>query len=169
MRIPCNFSSRGYWCSKNFKDQGVFVPEYKRNPVFHGIRYNPIGFQSRTTWSARIFVGFNIGLRQGFTLKNLIALVRRVRIEQTGLPNSTFLTQKGIYTYTSGKYAGKFTQEKGAQVIILNVPPTQVSKKDFEAQMQKLAEIIAKKFTQEQVVLEIQKNGQVQMTYGMIP
>jgi len=169
MHIPCNVGSRGYWCSRDYKRQGMFVPDYRANPRINGVKLNPVDFSTKTTWSCRIFVGFNIGMRQGVTMPRLISLVKKIRIDQTGLPNSTFLTQKGIYTYTEGKYKGKYTEEKGAQVIILNAPPIQVSRNDFEKQMQDLGEAIARAFTQEQVVVEIQKNGVVQITHFVIP
>jgi len=168
MVIPCNFIAKGRWASPNCKEQGAFIPS-KENPSLIGVLPNPIDWESEETWSARIFVGFNVGLTPTYSLVDLIAVVKEVRKKQTGFPDSSFLAQNGIYTYQEGEYKGQYSEERGGQAIVLNVDPAQVPHEQFLKDMVELAEIIAAALQQEKVVLEIQLNGVVQKTYGISP
>jgi hypothetical protein len=168
MVIPCNFVAKGRWASPNCKEQGSFTPS-RENPSLIGVLPNPVDWESEETWSARVFVGFNVGLTPTYGIEDLIAIVKEVRKKQTGLPDSTFLAQKGIYTYQEGQYKGQYSEERGGQAIVLNVEPVQVPKEQFITDMQSMAEVIAAALQQEKVVLEIQRNGVVQKTYGISP
>jgi hypoxanthine-guanine phosphoribosyltransferase len=69
-----------------------------------------------------------------------------------------------MYTYQK---TGEVVEEKGAQVIVLNLEG--VPEAEFKKNMAELAETIAKKFHQEQVVVEIQKGGITRETFGVYP
>ena len=123
-------------------------------------RPNRTVWESADTYSARLFVGFNVGQETIFEMKDLVEVVRQVREKQVGDPSSSFVYQHGIYKHQ----AGDIVEEPGAQVIIINMD---ASAKDFVAQMIALAETIARDMSQEEVVVEIQRNGVVERVLGV--
>lgn len=123
-------------------------------------RPNKTVWESADTFSARLFVGFNVGDKTVYEMKDLVALVRQVREQQTGDPSASFVYQHGIYKHE----AGQIVEEPGAQVIIINMGS---SPEQFIAQMVELAESIARDMSQEEVVVEIQRNGVVQRVLGV--
>lgn len=139
--------------------RGEFVPagrqvwsNRKRNPVV----WSAAGPGGRMrNLSARLIVGFNDRqtLRPVVTMRQVMDLVRSVREKQTGDPSSTFLAQTGVYRH----HDGAVVEEKGAQVILF--APAGMPRKEWDAEMLHLAEVMAKKFNQETVILEIQVNG----------
>lgn len=161
--VQANFGPKG-WTPKG-RSSGFFRPN---GPL---IRVDPKGVvPNPPTWTsedpmqaARLFVGFNVGNKPTYKLEQLVSLVRSVRKKQEAKPDSTFLAQQGIYT---GK-DGTSVHEDGAQVIILNtdgIPAT-----DFRGQMIELAETIAERFRQEEVILEMQRGGMSELTMGVAP
>lgn len=162
--IPCNFAKRGNWFAGS-GIRGNFLP--LGNPSFSNpamVRKNPPMWEGqRPTWSARLFVGFNVGAVPTYSMDHLISVVRTIRKKQGALEDSSFLYQKGIYTHSEGKGV---VQEDGAQIIIINM---EKGAEEFEKDMQDLAEQIATDMQQESVVLEIQRDGVVHRTLGMAP
>lgn len=147
-----------YWDKPN--GWGLFRPNGRRS--VHGYRPNRKTWSGGTeTWSARLFVGFNVGAETVWKLQDLINIVRRVRDQQTGDPSSTFVSQRGIYKHAD---SGLVVEEPGGQVIIIapGTPPD-----EFEEQMVELAEAIADKLGQDEVVVEIQRRGIVQNVFGV--
>ena len=143
---------------------GCFQPTGRRS--YHGNRdylSNPKNWSDTEgrTLVARLFVGFNVGKKTVYKMRDLVKIVRRVRKDQTGDPSSTFVSQHGIYRHKTGEVV----EEPGAQVIIINTGG--VSAKRFNKQMAKLAETIASKMKQEEVVVEIQRGGLVQEVFGV--
>lgn len=136
----------------------VFVPHGKRTQV--GYLPNRQIWESDETWSARLFVGFNVGARTVHDMDDLIAVVREVREKQTGNPSSSFLYQRGVYRHQSGEVV----EEPGAQVIIINMG---ASPSAFRKEMIDLAEAIAARLSQEEVVVELQKNGVMAAVMGV--
>lgn len=180
--IPCDYRSRAIWrnpqgLAGSFQPEGRIVPAYKRA---RGIRANPRSFfDDHDTYSARLFVGFNVGTEAVYNMDDLIKVVKRVRLRQIGTPDSSFLYQKGLFKHTAqGTLRGKVIIENSAQVIILNLP-YKVTKgehkgqyrllpfKTFERHMEKLAEEICRSLHQEEVIIQMQKNGVVMHTIGM--
>jgi hypothetical protein len=123
-------------------------------------RPNPTAWRSAETYSARLFVGFNVGQKTVYEMDDLVEIVRQVREQQTGNPSSSFVYQQGIYRH----HSGEIVEEPGAQVIIINMD---VSAEQFVDQMVELAETIAAEMSQEEVVVEIQRNGLVQEVLGV--
>lgn len=121
-----------------------------------------------TRWSsnemilaARIFVGFNVGPEPVYTLEDLVEIVKNARWAQTGDPSSTFIAQRGVYRHEGGEVV----EEDGAQVIILNT--TDMPYKEFVDQIVMLAEAIAERMRQEEVIVEIQRGGITQQVLGV--
>jgi hypothetical protein len=124
-------------------------------------RFNPVEWSDEKPLCARLIVGFNVGKVATWSMEDLIALVKEVREKQGELPDSTFVYQRGMFTYSE---SGETTEEEGGQVIIFNFS---VTADVFQAQMVELGEIIARRFEQKSVILEIQRAGIVQMS-GMV-
>ncbi len=116
------------------------------------------------TLAARIFVGFNVGGEPRWTLGHLIEIVQRVRRLQGHAPDSSFVAQKGIYT---SRLSGETITEDGAQVILIDLEGLPLEQ--FEQEMMVLAGEIAGVLEQEEVILEIQRNGLSIRTFGVGP
>jgi hypothetical protein len=116
-------------------------------------RTNPENWSSKDTLAARLFVGFSVNDEPTYTLDDLVELVGTLRRE-AGKPNASFMTQRGIYQHHDSRH---IVQEDGAQVIIIDTWSTPVD--DFREEMVKLAEIIAEQMQQEEVIVELQRNG----------
>lgn len=127
-----------------------------------GRRYKPnrTTWESADTYSARLFVGFNVGQQTVYDMDDLVDIVRAVREEQTGDPSSSFVYQHGIYKHGSGE----IVEEPGAQVIVINMAEPA---DEFARQMTELGEAIAEQMQQEEVVVEIQRNGIVERVFGV--
>lgn len=144
---------------------GSFRPEGKLTHV--GTR--PVAGLGRTAWTssdtlaARIIVGFNVGSRPVYQMKDLIKLVKRVREEQHADPSATFIAQQGIYQHKDP--AQGTVIEDGGQVVIIDLDG--LGEGAFEGQMIEVAEVIAREFEQETVIVEIQKNGITQRVHGV--
>ena len=172
MRYDVN-PKRLSWNHKN--GGGSFTPSGKLE--CHGDRailVNPRRWESEAdTWSARIIVGFrpkdappSLRLTERDAKEKedlLVRLVRLTREAQVGDPGATFLTQRGLYRHVE---SGEVVDEPGMQVILINTAEG-VTPKQFERQVEDLAELIADKFDQEEVIVEIQKNGVSQQVFGI--
>ena len=145
-----------YWSTS--EGWGMFQPNGRKR--WSGYKPNKKTWESADTWSARLFVGFNVGQETVYEMDDLVDLVRRVRERQTDDPSSSFVYQKGIYKH----HSGEVVEEPGAQVILINLGATP---EQFEKQMVELAEAIADEMSQEEVVVELQRNGIVQRVFGV--
>ena len=141
---------------------GIFHPvgRLKRQ----GAHKNPPSWETDVVYAARLFVGFNVDEHPTYTLDDLVKLVKKVRDAQVGIPDASFIAQRGLYRHTSGRLKGVVVEEDGGQVIIINMASTP---KRFAKEMMNLADIICATFKQESVILEIQKNGIMEKVYGM--
>jgi hypothetical protein len=128
----------------------------------HGRSENPRTWSTTETLAARIFVGFKVGNRVKWRIGDLEGIVEEARTRQTGNPNSSFVSQRGIYKSLK---SGKVVEEPGAQVILIDEQG--VSVREFTEQMERLAELIAVQLQQESVVVEVQKNGMTVETFGV--
>lgn len=164
MTVPAD-TRRFAWRSPR-GDIGFFEPNGRLTIERNGaLEENPTGWASRSPiYAARIFVGFNVGRKARWKMSDVVRIVRRVREQQTGTPDATFLSQRGIYT---SKRDDSVVDEKGAQIIILNL--TGATPKVFREQMIELAEEIATRLRQEEVILEIQRGGISRETIGVTP
>ena len=146
--------------SGTFRPQGRFVV-HGHNP---DLVRNPRGWGSKRTLAARLIVGFSVGQVPTYSIDDLISIVERVRMEQTGNPSASFVAQRGIYQHHDGK---TIVHEDGAQVFVINL--SDLTDEEFTDQMVYLAEVIASEMRQEEVIVEIQVNGISQETIGVIP
>lgn len=125
---------------------------------------NPAAWSSdEPLQAARLFVGFNVGAKPRWKLDDLVRVVKRARKAQGHAPDASFLVQKGIYTRKSGETV----TEDGAQVVVLNTEGD--AQPAFQREMVELAEAIATTLKQEEVILELQRGGVVQRTFGVVP
>jgi hypothetical protein len=157
------------WTNRN--GGGSFTPRGKL--VCYGdaqILANPRRWESADTYSARIVVGFrpkdappdfevrDVGAKED----QLVNLVRRIRTKQVGDPGATFLAQRGLYRHSE---SGEVVDEPGMQILLINT--TGETPRRFERQVEILAELIVEAFDQEEVIVEIQKNGVSQKVFGI--
>lgn len=157
--VPADIRSNRRW-----KGIGEFEPvgepkfAYRNNPYL-----TPNSWSSNTPiWSARIFVGFNVGEHPRWKMADLIRLVKQVRREQKESVDSTFIYQRGVYTHEDGTVV----TEDGAQAIILNLDEGK-GMKVFRDEMIELAETIRTQLEQETVILELQRGGVTKQTLGI--
>lgn len=127
-------------------------------------RTNPERWRSKDTLASRIFVGFNVQDAPTYGIDDLVELVGGLRRE-AGKPNATFMAQKGIYQHHGD--SRHIVQEDGAQIIIIDTWDTPVDV--FTDEMISLAEEIATQMEQEEVIVEIQRNGISMEVIGVGP
>ncbi|CAK0779605.1 hypothetical protein CCP2SC5_920014 [Azospirillaceae bacterium] len=93
-------------------------------------------------------------------MSDIIRIVRKARKDQTGFADSTFVAQKGFYTYEGeGKYKGKLTKEPGAQVVIFNVGKGAKPLRIFRKHIMELSVFICKVMKQEKVITDFYEDG----------
>jgi hypothetical protein len=157
--IPANLRTFT-WASPDGRSNGKFVPNGRvrvgRNFV------TPNWRSSEQMFSARIFVGFNVGHDAVYSMDDIIPIVKEVRIKQGIAPDASFVYQKGMYTHMDG--SGTVTEE-GAQIILLNL--SGASQEEFTNQMIQLANVLRDRLQQEAVIVEIQQGGMVKEVIGV--
>jgi hypothetical protein len=159
MRIDIN-NSPVYWRGGAFFPEGAFQVYGEIPPA-----NNPKKWQeSGATWAARIIVGFKRQGKRQVTMNQLVRIVRRMRQEQVGNPSSTFLSQRGLYRHSD---TGEVVDEPGAQVILINLSAFKTSSGEFEEQVEAIAEAIVEELEQNEVIVEIQRNGMIKKTFGI--
>lgn len=162
--IPANTRAH-HW--KTPEGSGSFRPNGPKTLAGRRTKANPeLWSTDEPVYAARLFVGFNVGGAPQWSMDDLVTLVERLRRDQGRRPDSSFLAQRGIYT--SDRPDGGTVTENGAQIVIINAPDP-ASPEIFQREMINLAEDIARELEQEAVVLEIQKDGMTQKTYGIGP
>jgi hypothetical protein len=130
-----------------------FRPKGKIHVHHVGAIENPSKRLGGVGYSARLFVGLNVGTRRGFTEKDVIAAVWRIRKRQKKSADASILSQKGIYE----DFRGRRIIEPSVQVIIIDTAGT--PKREFVDEMKELAEGLRARLKQETVILEIQRKG----------
>ena len=138
-------------------DRATFL----KNPVLHGGKTEG---KKKGLWSARIFVGLNVGGAPRWTPDDVVKLVLEVRVAQVGRPDASFIVQRGLYSQ-----GPDVIDETSVQVAIMNLPYWNVSKDAFKEQMVELADRLAEELDQESVILEIQKNGLLKFSWTIGP
>jgi hypothetical protein len=140
---------------RRFRPKGALKLHHEgaqRNPA---TRFGPGGY------SARIFVGLNVGQRKAYSVGDVVKIVWATRKKQKRSGDASILAQKGIYEDRSGKRV----VEPSVQIILIDLADT--PEKEFTAEMIELAEVLCKRLKQETVILEIQKRGLVKSVYGV--
>jgi hypothetical protein len=117
----------------------------------------------KTTWAGRLIVGLSV---RKVSKYKIVDLIRETRLFMTrsGLPeDSSFVAQHGVFTHKDGTVV----QEKSAQVFIINAGYFG-EVEDWKEFLEKLAEYLIVKLEQEMIVVEIQKNGVVDVTWLVV-
>ena len=163
--VPFN-PSTFHWNAPRPHPSGSFRPQgtLERHGTNEWYERNPRGWTSARTVVGRLIVGFSVGTEPRYAMDDLIAIVRRVRTEQTGNPSASFVAQRGIY---QSQISRDIVTEDGAQVFIINL--SALSDDEFTDQMVSLAEAVAGELQQEEVIVEIQENGVSKVTIGVSP
>lgn len=140
-----------------------FRPKGKLRLYETAVVENPVKRAGGGGYSARLFVGLNVGQKKRYTERNVIDIVRRVRKEQKRVADATILGQKGIFEDRSGA----LVVEQSVQVIIIDFAG--LPKKTFVENMKELAEELTRRLKQEVVILEIQRRGVTVDVYTVTP
>jgi len=139
------------------------------NPVY--AQKNPIAkdyMEYGPSTVARMFVGLSDAKGGSYTMENLITLTR-VFLRKVNFPqDSSFLSQKGVYTYKKGDLEGMTVQEESAIIVIIKTD-SDISVKDFEDMTVKLAEFLCREMNQESIVIDLQESGVSQHIYEVVP
>lgn len=114
-------------------------------------------------YSARIFIGLNVGTETKYTLEDVMREALRVRKKQGKGADGSFLAQKGIYEDRQGRTI----EEPSVQIILIDL--TGADDKTWTREMTELAQTLCTKFHQETVILEIQRRGIVEALYSVTP
>lgn len=143
--------------SRRFKPKGHLV-------CYHpGALQNPVSRLGGGGYSARIFVGLNVGQTQKYKVDDVVKIVWRTRKKQKKSADASILAQRGIYE----DFKGKRVVEQSVQVILIDTAGT--PKTEFVREMTELAEALRKSMKQETVILEIQRRGVSQDVYSVTP
>lgn len=130
-----------------------------------GTRKNPLtlGNVIKTTWAGRLIVGLSVRKTSKYKIADLIRETR-LFMTRSGLPeDASFVAQHGVFTHRDGTVV----QEKSAQVFIINAGYFG-EVEDWKEFLEKLAEYLIVKLEQEMIVVEIQKNGVVDVTWLVV-
>ena len=131
---------------------------------------NPIKWQDDETWAARFFVGLDVKVNgesvPRYSLEDVLEFVVDVRNEQGADPSSSYIAQRGVFRHCPDKDSQcVVAREHSVQVVI--IAPTGETPKQFRQNMLQLAEALAVQFEQEEVILQVQKNGIQEQVYGV--
>lgn len=152
-RIDRFNSGRAHWNGP----RGWFIPE---GPIHrYGPDKNPLSFESKVTWAARMFVGLNIGDDEALDINDVVEA-----FEKNYRGGASFVAQMGRWP----SKGGKIITEKSVQVIVIN-DKEGVTAQEFRGDMIDVAERMALELQQESIVLELQRNGVVKETLGVVP
>lgn len=145
--LPGNFGGPLFW----WTPQGVqgWIPDAA--PKVHGPLPNPLAWHSRETWFARLLVGLYVGGSPRWMVSDVSTYVQSVGVQGAS-------TQRGLW---------HGSPERSVQVVIFNAPPHKVSLKEFKRNMVGLAEMLARAFQQDQVIVDVQRTSG--RTYGVGP
>ena len=135
--------------------------EYRDDETRHRAKANPASRLGSGGYSARIFVGLNVGQRKAYNVDDVVKIVWNVRKKQKRSGDASILAQRGIYEDRKGKRV----VEPSVQVVLIDLAGTPA--KEFTHEMVELAEALCHKLKQETVILEIQKGGVVKDVYSV--
>jgi len=131
------------------------------NPnVGRGLTWNPTGLSEpqgdpRYVWSspgglsAHLYIGLNLGPAPRWSQQDVVQIVKKVRTEQTGNPNSSFLMQRGVYT----QEGVGVVDEQSVQVTLYDEGGT--TPEVWYEQMTALGQVLADKLCQDTVLVEL--------------
>lgn len=155
-----------------------FTPTHKL--VAHG-NVDTRASRNPTDWSAdaetdpmlaaRVFVGLSVGQDAAFDVDDVVAIVKKVRAAQGKRDkrhdrhvDASFIAQRGLYT---SRKSGDVVEEDSVQIVLLNTDG--LPKRQFESEIVELAEQLATRLDQEEVIVDLQENGISKKTLGVKP
>lgn len=124
-------------------------------------RDNPVIWESMDNWAARLFVGLSRGDDPVWRTSDVEDIVAAEREEDTGDPSSSFIVQRGIYQHGDGH----IVREDSVQVVIFKDPNEAAP--IFAQRMRRLAEVLAARLGQDEVIVEVSHNGATEFVAGM--
>jgi len=144
----------------------VSLGKKRRNPLGGGgVRTKQTTPGMGRVWGVRMFVGLSVGHEPKYSIARLVKFTKDFLIGQGWPPDSSFVAQRGIYTYASTDPKGPagVVEEESAQVIILDA--VKFDKDAFLLVMQNLAEYLVKAFEQEKIFVQVQYANVVRDTW----
>lgn len=124
----------------------------------------------KDTWSARLIVGLSVRKKSVYTIHDVIAVTRAYMKAHKYPEDSSFVAQHGVFTHAYARDArGEpvVVQEKSVQIFIINAGDWS-SEEDFKQFAEEFAEHLVVKFRQEMIIVEIQNNGVVKVTWLVV-
>jgi len=148
--------------------KGRFIPERGAGLIFVGksrelYHRNPI-VEYEKAYSALLIVGLRGNSGVSFSIDEVRSVVRQLRMEQAGDPGASFIMQKGLYLHRDKK---QVIEENSVRVIILLL--TGETQKEFQDNIFRLGEELARVFDQEEVLVEFQDRGVHEKVFGAKP
>lgn len=135
------------------------ILEYGNDP-----RKNPIEEGPVVPIVARAFVGFNVGHKPRWRIKQVVDLYEELRVAQGAAPDATFYVTKGIFTSTVD---GSIVRENGCQILTLFFQKEE--EKQFKEDMGLLYEEMVGRLKQEFIYVELQAQGVPYMILRVTP
>ncbi len=145
---------RSHWRVRNdtysFQPEGViyFGDAIRRNP--------PVTWSRPGVCAGRIVLALARNGKRTGTVRDVSAAVAGLQRSRGQTSTASVASQSGVYEHKSD---GKIAVEHGAQVAIISTERTTVAR--FSKGLVKIAEALAAEFKQEEVLVEVQKDGVV--------
>lgn len=137
----------------------LFTPDSGRpKSTGRSVANNPSEFEGDGVYSALVIVGLEARSGAKHEIGEVIDAVKRVREKQVGNPDSSFMYQKGLYKYKSGRVG----EEDSVRIIMMNVEGTDKEKEtneEFKKNVLTMTEELCEKFDQELIFVEFQNKG----------
>ena len=138
-------------------------------------RANPVRWRTRkSTWSARLIVGLSVGRKSKWKLDDVVRIVHELLLPltarepdeplDTAKPGASFLIGRGLYRHEKGNYD---VTEDSIQVVLIDV--WEWGQHSLRENAVFIAEELARRLQQEEVIVEIQRSGTVVEVIGVGP
>ena len=123
--------------------------------------------------AARLFVGLSVGQKPTWSVDDVVDIVLAVLSEQANRGrkrkearhvDASFIVQRGLYT---SRRTGAITRENSVQVVLLNLD--ELPQRRFADEVVELADQLVYRLEQEEVVVDMQKDGVSFRTIGVKP
>lgn len=173
--IPANLHVTHWAGSRpgSFRPNASAATIHGDKTVFARVRQNPVKstpVKKVPIYAVRFLIGFAVGGKAKWKMTDLQRIVKTVRTRQMGHPDSSFVSQSGMYSYReAGKHRDTVVTERGAQLLVVNVPHWGITPEEFKSQMQELGETICRKLKQEILIGEWQVNGLIEESWEVTP
>lgn len=159
--VPCNTGLFTY----RYRDRhGAFRPA-RGTLCPHGGNNRKVDWESSDgTYAGLVLVGLESPSGRSYNIEDVVEIVKRVRVAQTGDPSASLISQRGLYKH---KADGKIVEEDSVRIILLHL--TDETRAEFKENIVKLAETLARELQQEEVIVELQNRGVTENVLGVTP